>query len=132
MEKDIKLFWWTHSYWWASLYGQFWRNRSCDDRFWWSDVKSFVNNFFYVDDALHSAPDSTTAIDLLRRIQAMLATANLRHPKIAPIHAEVMENFLPDDHASGLHKLDFSKGPVPMQQSLGSVQGLILSPSKGC
>ena len=35
--KDIKLFWWTHSYWWASLYGQFWRNRSCDDCFWWSD-----------------------------------------------------------------------------------------------
>ena len=74
---------------------------------------------FYVDDGLHSALDSTTAIDLLRRIQAMLATANLRHTKTAPSHAEFIEAFPPDDHASGLHNLDFNKGPVPMQQSLG-------------
>ena len=46
-----------------------------------SDAKSFVDNNFYVDDALHSAPDSTTAIDLLRRTQAiMLAT---------PLHLQV-------------------------------------------
>ena len=50
-------------------------------------------------------------IDLLRRIQAILATANFRHPKIAPSHAEVMEVFPPDDHASGLHNLDFNKRP---------------------
>ena len=43
-------------------------------KFGW-DAKSFVDNNFYVDDGLHPAPDSTTAIDLLRRIQAiMLAT----------------------------------------------------------
>ena len=34
-------------------------------------------------------------------------------------HAEVMEAFPPEDHASGLHNLDFNKGPVPMQRSLG-------------
>ena len=84
-----------------------------------SDAKSFVDNNFYVDDALHSAPDSTTAIDFLRRTQAMLATANLRLHKIASSHAEVMEAFPSEDHASGLHNLDFNKGPVPMQRSLG-------------
>ena len=80
--------------------------------------------FFYVIDGLHSAPDSTTAIDLLRHIQAMLATANLRHPKIAQGHAEVMAAFPPEDHASGLHNLDFNKGPVPMQRSLGVYRDL--------
>ena len=63
-------------------------------------------------------------IDLLRRIQAILATANFRHPKIAPSHAEVMKAFPPDDHASGLHNLDFNKRRVPMQQSLGVYRDL--------
>ena len=84
-----------------------------------SDAKSFVDNNFYVDDGLHSAPDSTTAIDLLRRTQAMLAAANLRLHKIASSNAEVMEAFPPEDHASGLHNQDFNKGPVLMQRSLG-------------
>ena len=53
--------------------------------------------------------DSTTAIDLLRRIQTMRATANLRHPKISPSHAEVMKAFPPDDQASRLH----NKRPGP-------------------
>jgi len=30
-----------------------------------------------------------------------------------------MEAFAPEDHASGLHNLDFSKGPIPIQRSLG-------------
>ena len=30
-----------------------------------------------------------------------------------------MEAFLPEDHASGPHNLDFNKGPIPMQRSLG-------------
>ena len=30
-----------------------------------------------------------------------------------------MEAFPPKDHASGLRNLDFNKGPVPMQRSLG-------------
>ena len=50
--------------------------------------------------------------------QSMLATANLRLHKIASSHAEVMEAFAPEDHASGLHNLDCSKGPIPIQRSL--------------
>ena len=36
-----------------------------------SDTKSFVDNNFYVDDGLHSAPDSTMALDLLCRTVAI-------------------------------------------------------------
>lgn len=84
-----------------------------------SDAKAFVNRNFYVDDGLHSAPTTEDAIDLLRRTQNMLATANLRLHKVASSHAEVMEAFPSEDHASGLHNLDFSKGPIPVQRSLG-------------
>ena len=49
----------------------------------------------------------------------MLASANLRLHKIASSYAKVMEVFPPDDHASGLHNLDFNKGPIPIQRSLG-------------
>ena len=73
----------------------------------------------YVDDGLHSAPDPESAIYLLHRTQAMLASANLRLHKIASSHAKVMEVFPPDDHASGFHNLDFNKGPIPIQRSLG-------------
>ena len=84
-----------------------------------SDAKAFVDRNFYVDDGLHSAPNTEKATDLLRRTQSMLATANLRLHKIASSHAEVMEAFPPEDHACGLHNLDFSKGPIPIQRSLG-------------
>ncbi|XP_078346784.1 uncharacterized protein LOC144632053 [Oculina patagonica] len=81
-----------------------------------SDAKAFVHRNFYVDDGLHSAPTTEDAIDLLRRTQTMLATANLRLHKVASSHAEVVEAFPSEDHASGLHNLDFSKGPIPVQQ----------------
>ena len=104
-----------------------------------SYVKSFVDNNFHVDNGLHSAPDSTTAIDLLHHTQAMLATANLCLHKIASSHTEVREAFPPEDHASGVHNLDFYKGPVPIQRSLGvywsvlcTSLSLILSSSKCC
>ena len=80
-----------------------------------SDAKAFVDRNFCVDDGLHSAPNTERATDLLRRTQSMQATANLRLHKIASNHAEVMEAFAPEDHASGLHNLDFSKGPIPIQ-----------------
>ena len=84
-----------------------------------SDVKDFVNSNFYVDDGLKSTAAPASAIDLLRRTQNMLATANLRLHKIASSHPEVIEVFPLEDRANDLHNLDFSKGPIPMQRSLG-------------
>ena len=53
-----------------------------------SDAKAFVDRNFHVDDGLHSAPNTQKAANLLRRIQSMLATANLCLDKIASSHAE--------------------------------------------
>lgn len=47
-----------------------------------SDTRNFMDRNFYVDDALKSFAKPADAIDLLRRAQAMLATANLRLHKI--------------------------------------------------
>ena len=55
-----------------------------------SDTKAFVHNNFCIDDGLHSAPNPGSAIELLHRTQAMLATANLGLHKIASSHAEVI------------------------------------------
>ena len=76
-----------------------------------SDAKAFVDRNFYVDDGLHSAPNTQKAANMLCCTQSMLATANLCLHRIASSHAEVMEAFAPEDHASGLRNLDFSKGP---------------------
>ncbi|KAK3706058.1 hypothetical protein QZH41_004150, partial [Actinostola sp. cb2023] len=56
-----------------------------------SDAKISVERNFYVDDGLQSSPDPQ----------------------------KVMEAFPSEDHANGLHELDFSKGPIPVQRSLG-------------
>ena len=61
------------------------------------DAREFVENNFYVDDGLKSLPNSQQSIDLLRRTQAMLATANLRLHKIASNNSEVTRAFSTDD-----------------------------------
>lgn len=48
-----------------------------------SDVKSFIDNNFYVDDGLASIPTSLEAIDLMKRTQeALKKEGNLRLHKI--------------------------------------------------
>ena len=85
-----------------------------------SDAKAVVHNNFYVDDGLISAPDPQSAIDLLKRTQSLLATANLRLHKIVSSHAEVMEAFPSEDRATSLQDLDFNtENPIPVQRSLG-------------
>ena len=43
-----------------------------------ADAKEFLENDFYVDDGLKSTSTTEETVDLLKRTQAMLATANLR------------------------------------------------------
>ena len=65
-----------------------------------SDAKDFVDNNFYVNNGLKSIADSSKAIDLLHRTQAMLATANLRLYKIASNHPAVTQAFPSQDRAA--------------------------------
>ena len=84
-----------------------------------ADVKSFIDRNFYVDDALKSVSTSTQGIDLLKRAQQMLSTANLRLHKIASNNPDVMEAFPHQDRASDLRDLDLCHDIVPTQRSLG-------------
>lgn len=83
------------------------------------DAKQLVERDFYVEDGLKSLPTPEAAIDLLKRMQDMLACSNLRLHKIASNGKEVMEVFPTEDHANDLKDLDLGGDSLPVQRSLG-------------
>ncbi|XP_071956865.1 uncharacterized protein [Antedon mediterranea] len=84
-----------------------------------ADAREFVEKNFYVDDGLKSLATSDEAIDLLKRTQAMLATANLRLHKIVSNDAKVIAAFSPQDVASNMCNLDLGSDAPLTQRSLG-------------
>ncbi|XP_067282638.1 uncharacterized protein [Pseudorasbora parva] len=84
-----------------------------------SDVRKFVEEDFYVDDALKSFPTEEEAIDVLKRAQDALAASNLRLHKIAANRAKVMDAFPNEDLAKDIKCLDLSTDDLPDQRSLG-------------
>ncbi|VDI13795.1 Hypothetical predicted protein [Mytilus galloprovincialis] len=85
-----------------------------------SDVVTYVNNNFYVDDALSSHSNSDKAVDLLKRTQSALQEfGNLRLHKISSNSNEVLAAFEKDDLSEDLKNLDFSDDCLPVQRSLG-------------
>ncbi|VDI23532.1 Hypothetical predicted protein [Mytilus galloprovincialis] len=85
-----------------------------------SDVVTYVNNNFYVDDALSSHSNSDKAVDLLKRTQSALKEfGNLRLHKISSNSNEVLAAFEKDDLSEDLKNLDFSDDCLPVQRSLG-------------
>lgn len=84
-----------------------------------TNVNDFVNKKFYVDDGLVSLPESNDAINLMKRTQSWLKTANLRLHKIASNSKEVMRIFLEEDLQSGLKSLNLDEEQLPTNQSLG-------------
>ncbi|VDI00114.1 Hypothetical predicted protein [Mytilus galloprovincialis] len=70
-----------------------------------SDVVTYVNNNFYVDDALSSHSNSDKAVDLLKRTQSALQEfGNLRLHKISSNSNEVLAAFEKDDLSEDLKK----------------------------
>jgi len=86
-----------------------------------SEVKSFVNRDFYVDDGLSSQPTVEKAVDLVQRTQKYLSASKLRLHKIASNSPEVLKQFPNDDLAKGLKDVDLDCGELPIQRSLGIV-----------
>ena len=84
-----------------------------------SDAREFVEKNFYVDDALKSLPGPEESIDLLKRTQSMLATANLRLHKIASNDPKVTEAFPSSDRATDCCNLDLNENTKHVQRSLG-------------
>ena len=84
-----------------------------------TDAKEFVDNDFYVDEGLKSTPTTKEAVDLLKRTQAMLATANLRLYKISSNDPGVTRACPVADRAIDLCNLDLSHTNALIQRSLG-------------
>ena len=82
-----------------------------------ADAREFVENDFYVDDGLKSTSTTEEAVALLKRIQAMSATANLRLHKIASNDSGVTSAFPVED--LDLSHADMSASKQTIQCSLG-------------
>ena len=83
------------------------------------NAREFIENDFYVDDGLKSLPTADASIDLLKRTQSMLATANLRLHKIASNDPRVVEAFPSSDRATDCCNLDLNETTKHIQRSLG-------------
>ncbi|XP_065944078.1 uncharacterized protein [Magallana gigas] len=85
-----------------------------------SDVRSFVERNFYVDDGLISLPSTQEIVSLMKRTQqALLQEGGLRLHKFVSNSSDVMKYFPTDDLAKDLMSLDLSKDILPIQRSLG-------------
>nr|XP_054604550.1 uncharacterized protein LOC129165413 [Nothobranchius furzeri] len=84
-----------------------------------ADAQNFIEQDFYVDDALKSFPTVAEAVDVLKKAQKMLALSNLRLHKIASNKVEVAKAFCPEDRAKDIKNLDLTKDELPVQRSLG-------------
>ena len=84
-----------------------------------TDARNFIEEDFYVDDALKSFSTEAEAIDVLQRAQKMLALSNLRLHKIVSNKAEVVNAFPPEDRAEDIKDLDLTSDELPIQRSLG-------------
>ncbi|XP_049276082.1 uncharacterized protein LOC125760265 [Rhipicephalus sanguineus] len=78
----------------------------------------FVENDFYVDDALKSVPTEEEAVELLQKAQKLLETANIRLHKIVSNNENVLQAFPVRDRAADLREIDFTKDTLPAQRSL--------------
>lgn len=83
-----------------------------------TDAGNFIEQDFYVDNALKSFPTKAQAIDVLQRAQKMLALSNLHLHKIASSKVEVVNAFPPEDRVKDIKDLDLT-GELPVQRSLG-------------
>lgn len=89
------------------------------EREYGADAWNFIEQDFYVDDALKSFPTVAEAVGILHRAQKMLALSNLRLHKIASNKTEVISAFSPEDRAKDIKDLDLTKDELPVQRSLG-------------
>lgn len=89
------------------------------EREYGSDVRTFIERHFYVDDGLKSFASENEAIDILCRAQKMLAQSNIHLHKISSNSPVVTSAFPGEDLATGLQGLELGQHALPMQRSLG-------------
>ncbi|KAL4009138.1 hypothetical protein ACER0C_002990 [Sarotherodon galilaeus] len=84
-----------------------------------SEVRTFIERDFYVDDALKSFSTEEKAIQVLQQAQQALASSNLRLHKVISNRPTVLEAFPPEDRAKNIGNLDLCAQDLPVQRSLG-------------
>ncbi|KAJ0067393.1 hypothetical protein NL108_003442 [Boleophthalmus pectinirostris] len=84
-----------------------------------SDVRTFIERDFYVDDALKSFPTEQEAVHVLKQAQKALASSNLRLHKVTSNRPAVLEAFPPEDRSKDIENLDLCAQDLPVQRSLG-------------
>ena len=85
-----------------------------------ADVKSFVEENFYVGDGISSLPSAEKAIDLLGRTkEALVVNGSLHLHKKASNKAEVLKALPEEELAKSLKVLDFHDDNLPLQHRLG-------------
>ncbi|XP_052696124.1 uncharacterized protein LOC128174669 [Crassostrea angulata] len=85
-----------------------------------TEVVSFVNQDFYVDDALTSRPTPVEVIDLMRRTQKALdKEGKIRLHKIVSNVQEVLDAFPPDDLGKDIKDFSIGDDDNLVQHSLG-------------
>ncbi|XP_069133524.1 uncharacterized protein [Argopecten irradians] len=84
------------------------------------DIRNFVMNDFYVDDALTSGPDASRVTALLKRTQSVLQNnGNIRLHKVVSNSMEIVKAFPQEDLSEGLASIDIKADKMPTQSSLG-------------
>lgn len=74
-----------------------------------NEVCELVNKQFYVDDTLVSVPDAKSAVELIKKTQAVLKeNGNIRPHKIRSNSSEVLASFPPEDLSEDVLNMDFS------------------------
>lgn len=91
------------------------------EREYGTDARNFIEQDFYVDDALKSFPTEEEAVDVLQRVKEMLAQSNLRLHKITSNKAKVVSAFSPEDRAKEIKNLDITTDKLHLQRSLGVI-----------
>ncbi|KAK7913154.1 hypothetical protein WMY93_013365 [Mugilogobius chulae] len=84
-----------------------------------SQVRTFIERDFYVDDALKSFPSEQEAVLVLQQTQQALAASNLRLHKITSNRPAILEAFPPEDRAKEIENMDLCAQDLPVQRSLG-------------
>ena len=82
---------------------------------------STVERNFYVDDLLTSVRSSEKAVQLLREVDALLASGGFQMAKWASNRPEVLETIPASFLAPQLHEIDLHEENLPSQKALGLV-----------
>ena len=81
-------------------------------------VKSFVNDDFYVDDALTSVPTATEAVNLMKKTQQDLTEHGIVLHKVVSNKEEVIQEFPTEQLAKTLENIEIGH-KLPVHRSLG-------------